>query len=668
MNVLPPFANAGGITPNRQPVTATAAARAPDSNNHSNQPIRAPSNHEQASGSGNGTGTGAGAEMGERGNSIGEHRNFPQYSQAALPHHYNQFNIYPTPSIGIQQIASWTSGSASSHHHHHQRPEAPFPAYNAPHLRSSPHGYTESALQSSSPITTRYDYSAHPHHGMGNNHDPTPSSFSPPSPYDPWPRRRESMPEIMGNGAGALHQFQPVRPVMGSHTDSTESDINSFVHPSSEILHHTPISAPHPPSTAWQGAFASYPNVQTATPASNSARSRGSTFGSRTTDDERAPFAYASTGRPNSSIDGAESRPVTADAVRAGSAKGDVTAKDFSKKPLLKKAVKVETSDEMMNIEHGMDDDTDEKIDHRKRKRNRTIRSCVPCHNHKRKCDRKRPCGRCTALGLTGTCVYEIDETRDMNDPEVAEADRLRRRIAELEQVIRELRQKTPARSQAIPASISTPAPSASSSQRAASDTTGLSPNQVVDDNKKRRVIVDRFARFKLDEAKNAENSAAAGSSGNITPGAASLNATSKQAAGTVGPSHSSQPMTANAPASTDYREEIYTSNLLPGEEMSSDKSGRKIFLGALTGKSMLRRLRELTESKGDGELLTVPEDVAFTGVFPDNAKTFPFTTIWSHENFSEEIIGLLPNMEQAELLWQAWEEEHSIYFHPFHM
>ncbi len=34
--------------------------------------------------------------------------------------------------------------------------------------------------------------------------------------------------------------------------------------------------------------------------------------------------------------------------------------------------VKVEVEDE-------------EKIDHRKRKRNRTIRSCVPCHNHKRK-------------------------------------------------------------------------------------------------------------------------------------------------------------------------------------------------------------------------------------------------------------------------------------------
>ena len=31
------------------------------------------------------------------------------------------------------------------------------------------------------------------------------------------------------------------------------------------------------------------------------------------------------------------------------------------------------------------EDDDEEKLDHRKRKRNRTIRSCVPCHNHKRK-------------------------------------------------------------------------------------------------------------------------------------------------------------------------------------------------------------------------------------------------------------------------------------------
>ncbi|WVN88344.1 uncharacterized protein L203_103549 [Cryptococcus depauperatus CBS 7841] len=133
----------------------------------------------------------------------------------------------------------------------------------------------------------------------------------------------------------------------------------------------------------------------------------------------------------------------------------------------------------------------EEKMDHRKRKRNRTIRSCVPCHNHKRKCDRKRPCGRCTALGLTGSCVYEIDEQRDMNDPEVAETDRLRRRIAELELVVRELRQQRGASKAAMP---SLPCPD-------------VFTDDDDQDGKKRRVIVDRFARFEFDEAQAAQNS-----------------------------------------------------------------------------------------------------------------------------------------------------------------
>jgi hypothetical protein len=36
-------------------------------------------------------------------------------------------------------------------------------------------------------------------------------------------------------------------------------------------------------------------------------------------------------------------------------------------------------------IEGEAGEEREEKMDHRKRKRNRTIRSCVPCHNHKRK-------------------------------------------------------------------------------------------------------------------------------------------------------------------------------------------------------------------------------------------------------------------------------------------
>jgi hypothetical protein len=72
-------------------------------------------------------------------------------------------------------------------------------------------------------------------------------------------------------------------------------------------------------------------------------------------------------------------------------------------------------------------------------------------------CDRKRPCQRCIQLGLTGLCVYEIDDpalrfdifiltltfptnyyTRD--DPTIDETTRLRNRIAELESLVRELR------------------------------------------------------------------------------------------------------------------------------------------------------------------------------------------------------------------------------------
>jgi hypothetical protein len=41
-----------------------------------------------------------------------------------------------------------------------------------------------------------------------------------------------------------------------------------------------------------------------------------------------------------------------------------------------------------MKVEPGEDVDDEDKLDHRKRKRNRTIRSCVPCHNHKRKVGR----------------------------------------------------------------------------------------------------------------------------------------------------------------------------------------------------------------------------------------------------------------------------------------
>ncbi|KAJ7099874.1 hypothetical protein C8R43DRAFT_854717, partial [Mycena crocata] len=70
-------------------------------------------------------------------------------------------------------------------------------------------------------------------------------------------------------------------------------------------------------------------------------------------------------------------------------------------------------------------------------RRNRTTQSCLSCHATKRMCDRKRPCSRCSQLGISGNCVYEVDDpNRQSNEQD--DGARLMNRIAELEEVIRE--------------------------------------------------------------------------------------------------------------------------------------------------------------------------------------------------------------------------------------
>ncbi|EAU86280.1 hypothetical protein CC1G_08004 [Coprinopsis cinerea okayama7 len=96
----------------------------------------------------------------------------------------------------------------------------------------------------------------------------------------------------------------------------------------------------------------------------------------------------------------------------------------------------IQLKGEIMDLEFTVD------TDHRKRRRNRTTQSCLNCHTSKRKCDRKRPCQRCIQLGLTGLCVYEIDDPALRDDPSLDENTRLRNRIAELESLVRELRGK----------------------------------------------------------------------------------------------------------------------------------------------------------------------------------------------------------------------------------
>ncbi|WWD03083.1 hypothetical protein V865_001129 [Kwoniella europaea PYCC6329] len=625
---------------------------------------------------GDGNGNNINNSNNSSGNSnLGEHRDFPQSNQATLPQQYQHFSGFAPP------LSSTSTSSSTGIQHHleslQSRTLPPAPSFsssfnsssfNTPHFRSSPHGYPEGMQQLSSPITPHRDvYPLHSYQSpLTGGH-----GGIQPWQYGGLSRRRESMPDMINKDTfNPLFSNRPM--ISGAESSNGNSTLMSgitggandgnhglqqYVHSLTGLVQTSPVQAT--PSSlgirTWQPMSSVPPHPQSSiassTPGSASRRKRprASTFGSRTTDDDESLTAAngsASASVPpntNTSVNSVDDdelhQPTSGPSEKKIIVDGQppVTAKDFSKQ-----IANIGTSGEGessktrgdMEVEEGQE--TDEKIDHRKRKRNRTIRSCVPCHNHKRRCDRKRPCGRCTALGLTGTCVYEIDEARDMNDPEVAEAERLRRRIAELEQVVRELRQRAPTRSQAQ--SNATPAPLSPLAFPAVEDSAG--------EDKKRRVIVDRFARFKIDEAKDVENSAAA--------------------AGTALHDNPAGPSVHHDNA--DYKSEPYQTYLLPGEEMSSDKTGRKVFLGALTGKTMLRRLRELAQDKGDGQLLSIPEDVAFTGVFPDLRKTYPFTTIWSHENFSAEIIGLLPNSEQAELLWQAWEEEHAVYFHPFHM
>ncbi|KAK0486094.1 hypothetical protein IW261DRAFT_777877 [Armillaria novae-zelandiae] len=89
-----------------------------------------------------------------------------------------------------------------------------------------------------------------------------------------------------------------------------------------------------------------------------------------------------------------------------------------------------------------VDSKPESDVDHRKRRRNRTTQSCLNCHTSKRMCDRKRPaCARCTQLGLTGLCVYEVDDPNQRSDTQ-DESSRLLKRVAELEGVIRELKNK----------------------------------------------------------------------------------------------------------------------------------------------------------------------------------------------------------------------------------
>lgn len=204
------------------------------------------------------------------------------------------------------------------------------------------------------------------------------------------------------------------------------------------------------------------------------------------------------------------------------------------------------------------------------------------------------------------------------NDPEVVETDRLRRRIAELEQVVRELRQRHPPRN--------------SAQGQAAVNASGAPPSA----EDKRRIIVDRFAKFKFAEASAVNWTVSTPTASDASP--------------------------ESSASRRDHYAEPYNVASLPGEDLVSDKQGAKTFLGAPAGKPIFRRLREIVVEKGQDHAENIPEDLAYTGWF-STRKTYPFTTIWSHDNFIDEILGLLPSPEEAELLLSAFVDEIDVLF-----
>ncbi|KAF9058784.1 hypothetical protein BDP27DRAFT_1432293 [Rhodocollybia butyracea] len=117
---------------------------------------------------------------------------------------------------------------------------------------------------------------------------------------------------------------------------------------------------------------------------------------------------------------------------------------------------------------------------HRKRRRNRTTQSCLNCHTSKRMCDRNRPaCARCTQLGLSGLCVYEVDDPTQRSDTQ-DESSRLLKRVAELEAVIRELKNKPHPRWASSSGTECNDNATVSSAQSPSTSTTPISPHSTV--------------------------------------------------------------------------------------------------------------------------------------------------------------------------------------------
>ena len=96
-----------------------------------------------------------------------------------------------------------------------------------------------------------------------------------------------------------------------------------------------------------------------------------------------------------------------------------------------------------------MTNDVDaQDLDRTKAARSRIIQACIPCHQSKRKCNRRKPCSECLKRRRTAECAYEALTTNELsalNDNQTSserENQILRARIAELEGVVSSLRKE----------------------------------------------------------------------------------------------------------------------------------------------------------------------------------------------------------------------------------
>jgi len=320
------------------------------------------------------------------------------------------------------------------------------------------------------------------------------------------------------------------------------------------------------------------------------------------------------------------------------------------------------------------------------------MQSCLPCHTNKRRCNRGRPCERCTSLGITGNCVYETEDPSvikkiDLKNP-ACEIARLRDRIAELEGVVRILKGRPHPKQQRLGntsiaphSSLTSPIFGPSSPTLTRSHSQSLGAWNIQED--PNRPILDMFQQ----SSRNGDGD----SSEPVSPSFSGSNYHPSR------PTRSSSFRTDLGSLVEDLRENQRLENLpylrqsscppgmkCYGEDQNvieDDEDGRKMFLGHAAGGSLLRKLQGLTSpelkphtldsdsSPPRNEMITAK--VAYMGLFGGKiGKRWAFETPGSMTSSSEMrnvILDALPSPACAQQLLDSFLQDVDCFYHAWH-